>query len=168
MASRKTRLLFIFTALSLFGLVVSCFPFMASLRPNSKAYAALPSFPIPDLQPNSFTYIPHPRSLRHHGASILVISDANANLTYLSVPTIDRKTAIPDVYPWRPGWICGDLSPDFDLEVIRCKDPDLIERIAFDPQWDLAGRDLTNSDWLPDFEHVVGREVLGNFVLLSP
>lgn len=151
------------------GIVLAAVPFLFSLKPNAKAYAAVPRFPIPAIGPNSYTYLPNPREQgRHFPMVILVVSDENGQKRYWSIPTVDGTTAIPDKYPYRGVWKCKDLSPDFEERSIRCKDDDWAVREWADPRWDFRGRDISNYDWLPDLEAVVGREINGDYVLLRP
>ena len=140
-------------------------PLFSYLSPSAKAYADLPRFKLPKLEPNSYAYVPHPHTTSWENAEILIVKRANGEIDFWHIPTIDGKHAIPDYYWWRAGWPCDDFSPDFKKKQIYCKDPSVYPP---DSKWSLEGKDLSNNDWIPDLERVPGSVILGDFVVYHP
>jgi hypothetical protein len=151
-------------ALLLVGVVFAMVPFISALKPSARAYAELPRFEIPDLEPSSFIFVDYPLAAKPWDADILVVSRESGHRDYWYIPTWNGERTLPDYYWWRPGVACNDLRPNFTKGEIYCHDPDMSSY----QRWSLDGIDLTESGWSPNLERVRGKEDLGDFILFHP
>jgi hypothetical protein len=133
----------------------------------AKAYAELPRFTLPPLEPGSYIYVTHPWSSPSWPETILVVKRTDGRLNLWRIATVDGHYLMPDRSWWRIGGMCRDLSPDFAAETISCKDPDAPRK--FDHYvWSLDGQRRTDAWWVPDLMPIRGKQELGQIVLYHP
>lgn len=166
---RETFLRYTVLSLLLFGMVAAAAPFILSLRPNAKAFAALPRVKLPELGPNSYAFLKDPLSISRWPTEILVVRLADGNLNSWVIPTERGRYRLAEYHWYYPfGYLCADLSPDFQTETIHCKDEDAPEWVRQDYRWSLDGLTVSSSSYIPDLQPFPGVEILGDIVFMHP
>lgn len=152
------------------GVATSCFPFIASLRPNARAYAALPRVPIGDMQPASFKFVVLPSGTKNWPYALMVVRRADGTFNAWLVGYKEQVPHLPDRWWWRPGNKCPGLRADFQEGVITCPAgavPDWYPEGESSPayKWTLDGRFLGGESWIPDMEAMPIEQQLGDLVV---
>jgi hypothetical protein len=172
----RKRILIVLTAVfgvTLLALIAAMFG--KSLAPNSKAYASLPSFEIPQLKPGEFELRKHPLFTQpNHGRdeNVFIYRKLDGTFRFWSLATYDGKIAMPDVHWWRaPAGFCSNFGPTVvngqvdESKPIRCHDDDVPSYWADYWVWDIEGKNIGRSGF--DDMIALPGVVEGNLFLLG-
>ncbi len=132
-------------ALFVIGVIAAMYPFWASMRPNAKAYGALPRLDVSKVNHGEFLIVQMPNGFQLHSGyefQVAIYKDTNGNVNVWNVPVKNRAVAMPDIHWWRPMFPCKNFGISQDKASIACLDPDTPEWWQKHWRWTLDGKNI--------------------------
>ncbi len=171
--SRKKILAISTLLMGTVGITLVLMPFVLSLFPSNRAYAALPRYDISDLYRGSYKLVTLDRAFETFNGfkqSVFFIKTKAGEIRAWSVYTKNGDIGMPDYHWWRVYNTCRNFGPDVingvidEDSYIQCHDKNLPQWQSNNWRWNLEGKALTQN--VTDMNQVDGF-VEGDFYVIG-
>ncbi len=171
--SRKKILTISTLLMAIVGITLTLMPFVLSLFPSNRAYAALPRYDISDLYPGSYKLVTPDSAFETFNGfkqSVFFIKTKAGEIRAWSVYTKNDEIGMPDYHWWRVYYTCREFGPGVingvidEDSYIQCHDKKLAQWQSNNWRWNLKGKALTQN--VTDMNEVKGF-IEGDFYVIG-
>lgn len=144
-------------ALFIVGLIAAMYPFWASMRPNAKAYGALPMIDVSKINDGEFLIVQRPNAFQLNNGyeyQVAIYKNMHGGVNVWDVPIKNRAVGMPDIHWWRPMYSCKNFGLTKAKDSIACLDSDTPEWWQQHWKWSLDGKNL--EQMVDDLENTRG------------
>jgi hypothetical protein len=155
------------------GITIALIPFVLSLFPSDRAYAALPRYDISDLNHGSFKLVIPDRAFETFNGfkqSVFFLKTKAGEIRAWKVYTKNGEIGMPDYHWWRTYFTCRDFRPGIingvidENSYIQCHDKNISQWQSNNWRWNLDGKALTQN--VTDMNQVKGF-IEGDFYVIG-